>query len=737
MIKFYYDLSTHQFLTKEAGSEVWVQGDADAKTIELYFGHMASGSFVNDLTSTTVYDYNCDLIVQRPDDAIGTTGTFYTSPNAGAYYTLVIGSWICEQDGTLDLYAQLRTSSATTAFGVATQEVGEGSPGTATTITTAQYDSLLLTIANMDAERAAVIAYLLSTFGYVAAQTAAEYMQLNISTSETADAVGKFVWSADYKTIEMAMSSTHIYRFGEQLVVYVLNKTGATLTKGTPVYVYGEFASSGKVLVDKLSYAPADYPKALKIAGVMAEDVANNAQGFVTFRGEVNGLDLSAYSVGDNLYIGSTAGTLTNVVPTSPNIKAAIGMVINNSATEGTLLVSRSVHHNLSNLSDVLISSASNLDVLAYDSVNARWRNYDLMSYLASSYLALDGSNSMGANLNMASHKIVNVTDGSDPGDAVNKDQFDTALANKADLVGGLVPSSQLPSYVDDVLEYATYADLPATGEAGKIYVVIADETSGGNTSTYRWATSVYIQVSDTLSAAEAKTLYESNADTNAFTDAEKTKLGTLLSGTYYYSAAEIDALLDSLKTVYGLTETVIDTLAHNGTVALADLVEYDFLTIYLKHTETSILIFDGKLIDPNQFANNGDFIQINAFDAGIQRSYGKLTYDGSTNLTFTASDTADTLVIHGYKSGSIQSGVFATETIEIDPGDWSSSTCTKSSSYVTATNIVILGPAPDDMDNYLNAEIKCTAQGAGTLTFTCVTTPTASITVNVIVGGL
>ncbi|HOO43426.1 MAG TPA: hypothetical protein PKU69_00005, partial [Bacillota bacterium] len=517
------------------------------------------------------------------------------------------------------------------------------------------YTSLYAVFADQATLITAIYNYLSATQGYVSGQTAIEFTQYNTSTSETTDTIGKIVWDASKNTLSVALSASHIYNFGEQLVVYVLNKTGATLTKGTPVYVYGEFASSGKVLVDKLSYAPADYPKALKIAGVMAENVANNGSGFVIFRGLATGLDMSAYSVGDNLYIGSTAGTLTNVVPTSPNIKAAIGMVINNSATEGTLLVSRSVHHNLSNLSDVLISSASNLDVLAYDSVNARWRNYDLMSYLASSYLALDGSNSMGANLNMASHKIVNVTDGSDPGDAVNKGQVDADLALKADLVGGLVPSTQLPSYVDDVLEYATYADLPVTGEAGKIYVVIADETSGGNTSTYRWATSVYIQVTDTLSAAQAKVLYESNADTNAFTDAEKTKLSTLLSGTYYYSKTEIDLLLEQLKTVYGLEETVIDTLAHNGTVALADLTDYDYLTIYLKHTETSTLIFDGKLIDPALFVNNGDFIQINAFDAGTQRSYGKLTYDGSTNLTFTASDTADTLVIHGYKKESIE----------------------------------------------------------------------------------
>jgi hypothetical protein len=89
----------------------------------------------------------------------------------------------------------------------------------------------------------------------------------------------------------------------------------------------------------------------------------------------------------------------------------------------------------------------------------------------------------------------------------------------------GHVPSAQLPSYVDDVIEVATYADLPVTGEEGKIYVVIADETSRGDTSSYRWTGTVYAMVSNTLTAVDVKELYESNADTNAYDDTSVTKL--------------------------------------------------------------------------------------------------------------------------------------------------------------------------------------------------------------------
>lgn len=54
----------------------------------------------------------------------------------------------------------------------------------------------------------------------------------------------------------------------------------------------------------------------------------------------------------------------------------------------------------------------------------------------------------------------------------------------------GFVPSNQLPSYVDDVLEFADLASFPGTGETGKIYVAI--DTG----KTYRWGGSVYVEIS-------------------------------------------------------------------------------------------------------------------------------------------------------------------------------------------------------------------------------------------------
>lgn len=62
------------------------------------------------------------------------------------------------------------------------------------------------------------------------------------------------------------------------------------------------------------------------------------------------------------------------------------------------------------------------------------------------------------------------------------------------------VPAINLPSYVDDVLESANLAALPATGEIGKIYVTL------DNNKIFRWSGSVYIEISPTVGNADTAT---------------------------------------------------------------------------------------------------------------------------------------------------------------------------------------------------------------------------------------
>lgn len=63
---------------------------------------------------------------------------------------------------------------------------------------------------------------------------------------------------------------------------------------------------------------------------------------------------------------------------------------------------------------------------------------------------------------------------------------------------GGKVAAAQLPSYVDDALEYANLAAFPATGASGVIYVTV------DTNKTYRWTGSAYVEISASPGTTDA-----------------------------------------------------------------------------------------------------------------------------------------------------------------------------------------------------------------------------------------
>lgn len=118
--------------------------------------------------------------------------------------------------------------------------------------------------------------------------------------------------------------------------------------------------------------------------------------------------------------------------------------------------------------------------------------------------------------------------------DLVTSEAVNTALAEKADLENGKVPASQLPAYVDDVLERDNTSEFPATGESGKIY--IAADTN----KTYRWSGSAYVEISESLALGEtASTAYAGNKG-KANADA----IAAIKDGTNIDSFADVETAL-------------------------------------------------------------------------------------------------------------------------------------------------------------------------------------------------
>lgn len=75
-----------------------------------------------------------------------------------------------------------------------------------------------------------------------------------------------------------------------------------------------------------------------------------------------------------------------------------------------------------------------------------------------------------------------------------------------------------------------------------------------------------------------------------------------------------------------------------------------------------------------------------------------------------------------------------STLSVTLAAANWSSNTITVSATWVTASNTVIVSPAPSSFSAYTSGVVYCSAQTSGSLTFSCTTEPTSDITVNVLI---
>lgn len=84
--------------------------------------------------------------------------------------------------------------------------------------------------------------------------------------------------------------------------------------------------------------------------------------------------------------------------------------------------------------------------------------------------------------------------------------------------------------------------------------------------------------------------------------------------------------------------------------------------------------------------------------------------------------------------NGTLTGGVYTTAQITLTSSGWSSNSQTVSVTGVTASNLVIVTPAPNSAAVWSGSGIVCSGQAAGTLTFTYEVAPTANVVVNVVI---
>ena len=157
-----------------------------------------------------------------------------------------------------------------------------------------------------------------------------------------------------------------------QVRAQVRNETGATLAKGTVVYING--GAGNKVTVTK-AIATGDETSA-QTFGVIITDIPNNQNGYACVLGLVENLNTSAYTEGQQLYLSpTTAGAFTTTKPSAPYHMVYLAIVERVHANQGTMLVRIQNGYELEELHNVAIASVTNGDLLVYESATSLWKN--------------------------------------------------------------------------------------------------------------------------------------------------------------------------------------------------------------------------------------------------------------------------------------------------------------------------------------------------------------------------
>ncbi|MFQ8999124.1 phage baseplate protein [Allofournierella massiliensis] len=137
----------------------------------------------------------------------------------------------------------------------------------------------------------------------------------------------------------------------------------------------------------------------------------------------------------------------------------------------------------------------------------------------------------------------------------------------------GQVPASQLPSFVDDVLEYASKSAFPARGETGKIYVALDTNL------TWRWSGSAYVEISKSLALGEtSSTAYPGDKGKALAADLASTKTAVAANTAARHSHINktvLDKISDAMLTAWnGAIRTMRIGSVSGGATASASITQ-------------------------------------------------------------------------------------------------------------------------------------------------------------------
>ena len=263
-------------------------------------------------------------------------------------------------------------------------------------------------------------------------------------------------------------------------------------------------------------------------------------------------------------------GSFTPSSGTVTSVATGTGLTGGTITTSGTIKANLVSETNLSNAASAATEVSGRVYPVAVDAngklaVNVPWENTTYTP--ASANPSMDGTAAVGTSTKYAREDHVHPSDTSRVptsrtvnGHALSSNVTITAsdvsaipTSQKGAASGvaeldsnGKVPSSQLPSYVDDVLEYTNKSSFPTTGETGKIYVDKATNL------TYRWSGTAYVEISPSLAlGTTSSTAYRGDYGNTAYSHAtDSSRLTTAKTSGLYKIAVTSEGHVASATAV-------------------------------------------------------------------------------------------------------------------------------------------------------------------------------------------
>ena len=153
-------------------------------------------------------------------------------------------------------------------------------------------------------------------------------------------------------------------QIGQEFYKKVTNRSGETITNGTPVFISGSQGDLSKIFpaISKNIYDNSFDPSSNSIIGLATHDIEDNSSGFVTEKGVVRGVDTRDYEAGDKLYLQTGSVGFRNTPPPFPFSVVEVGTV-GRSTVNGFIEVepvSSIVSENISGIINIALEVQSN-----------------------------------------------------------------------------------------------------------------------------------------------------------------------------------------------------------------------------------------------------------------------------------------------------------------------------------------------------------------------------------------